>query len=391
MAVLLDNPIRSYQWGSSTALAGFLGRSPSGEPEAELWIGAHPDSPSIVVGDGRPLDRYIADDPSGTLGPAVVKRFGDRLPFLLKVLAVERPLSIQAHPTIAQAVAGYAREDSAGIALSSRRRSYRDRSHKPEMVVALTSCEALLGFADPAETAELLESCEHPELAGAGQVLRGERGLREVVSRWLRLPDGAAGDVLGALAHEATGRTEPSFALIDRLGRVHPHDRGLLLAMLMRHIRLKPGEAAFVPAGMPHAYLSGMVVEAQANSDNTIRAGLTSKHVDTEEALRLLRCEPDIPVRVDVTSIGFQRRLYSPPSDIEEFRLCWLTLATEDVEASGPRLILVTDGQAQVHSGASSTTLRQGQAAFVPAAEADAAIRGHGSAFMLTCALDAAR
>ena len=345
-----------------------------------------------MLGDGRTLDGYIADDPAGALGPAVVTRFGPRLPFLLKILAVEQPLSIQVHPTAAQAVEGYTREDTAGVPPDSPERSYHDRWHKPEMVVALTEFEALLGFEDPARTAALLESCEHPELADAGPVLRAENGLRTVVSRWLTLPDGAAGEVLKALVEEASSRgNEPAFGLIDRLARLYPKDRGLLLALLMCHVRLRPGEAAFVPAGVPHTYLSGVAVEAQASSDNTVRAGLTAKHVDPAEVLRLLRWEPCGAVFVDAVPAGPDELVYPVQDGIEEFRLSRLTPTAEGTAAPGPRILLVMDGAAQVTSAGSVLDVRRGQAAFVPAADADARIHGRGTVFALTSALDTAR
>ncbi|WP_203432682.1 mannose-6-phosphate isomerase, class I [Jiangella asiatica] len=387
MAVLLDNPVRSYAWGSPTVIAELLGRPPSGQPEAELWIGAHPGSPSTVAGDGRSLDRYVAGDPAATLGAAVVERFGPRLPFLLKILAVARPLSIQVHPTIDQAVAGFAAEDAAGVALDDPRRSYRDRNHKPEMVVALTEFEALLGFDDPGAVAEVLESCEHPDLVGAGAVLRTAGGLERVVRRWLTLGDDQAADVVTALVAEASARRDdPRFGLVTRLAQDYPHDRGLLLALLMRLVRLAPGEAAFVPAGVPHAYLSGVAVEPQASSDNTLRAGLTPKHVDAAEVLNLLRYEPGGAVMVTPKPAGGEE-LYPVP-DVDELLLSRVPLSEgTTVPVPGPRLVLVVDGTAAV----GDVTLRRGHAAFVPATDTDATLRGDGVAFTLTTALDTTR
>lgn len=367
-------------------LADLLGRPPSGKSEAELWVGAHPDAPATVVGDGRTLDSYIADDPLATLGPAVIDRFGPRLPFLLKVLAVERPLSIQAHPTIAQAVEGYAAEDAADIALDSSQRSYHDRNHKPEMVVALTEFETLVGFTDPAVTADILESCEHPELVGAGAVLRGDNGLRNLIRRWLTLPAEQAQIILSALTQEAAARaTDPLFALIGRLHQAFPDDRGLLVAILMRYTRLHNGQAVFVQPGVPHAYLSGFAVEAQANSDNTLRAGLTIKHVNTDEVMRVLRYEVG-----GGTLIQPHRRdgelVYAAPG-VDDFLLTKVALSAADVPISGPLLMLVVDGEATVSTASGELTLHRGQAAFVLAADASARVRGKGVAFTLATAL----
>lgn len=390
MAVLLlNNPVRSYAWGSPTVLAEILGREPSGEPEAELWVGAHPDSPSTVAGDGRTLDQYIADDPEATLGPAVLRRFGPKLPFLLKILAVERPLSIQTHPTIAQAVEGYAAEDTAGIPRDSPLRSYRDRNHKPEMVVALTEFEALLGFDDPATVAATLEQSDEPDLAGAAAVLRAEDGLANLVRRWLSLPDGEAERIVAALTAEASARGHDArFALVHRLSQAYPMDRGLLLALLMRHVRLTPGEAAFVPAGVPHAYLSGVAVEPQASSDNTLRAGLTAKHVDTAEVMRLLRYEPGGAALITPVPDG-AAEVY-PVASVEEFLLSRVPLTGDGVLVPGPRLVLVVDGAAELTApSAAPLPLRRGQAGFVPASDTTAALTGDGVAFTLTTAIGA--
>ncbi|PZF81787.1 mannose-6-phosphate isomerase, class I [Jiangella anatolica] len=386
--MLLDNPVRSYAWGSPTVLPELLGRAPSGQPEAELWVGAHPGSPSTVVGDGRSLADVIAADPEATLGDDVVRRFGPRLPFLLKVLAVERPLSIQVHPTIEQAIEGYAAEDAAGLALDDPRRSYHDRNHKPEMAVAVTPFEALVGFDDPAEVATVLAPSEHTDLAGAAAVLRDQDGLERLVRRWLTLDDAAAAQIVSALTAEASARREePRFALVHRLAEAYPHDRGLLLALLLRHHTLAPGEAVFVPAGVPHAYLSGVAVEPQASSDNTLRAGLTPKHVDTAEVLRILRYQPGGAVPVPPVPGGPGLDVYPIPG-VDELRLGRVRLtpgATATV--SGPCLVLVLDGMAT----AGGVELARGHAAFVPAAEPDATLTGDGVAFTLTTALDQAR
>lgn len=388
--VLLDSPVRPYVWGSTTAIAEIQDRPPSGRPEAELWVGAHPDSPSTVVGDGRTLDRFIADDAEAALGADVLARFGPRLPFLLKILAVERPLSIQVHPTTAQAVAGHAAQDAAGIPADSPRRSYHDRSHKPELVVALTDFETLLGFADPADRAALLETCEHPELAGAAALLRGADGLRNLTDRWLNLPEASARAVVEALTAEASARDEPPFALVRRLSRIYPNDRGLLLALIMRPVRLKPGQAAFVPAGLLHAHLSGVVVEPQANSDNVLRAGLTAKHVDVAEVMRLSRFEPGGGVFVHPEERADGEQAYPAPG-IDEFLLSRVDLSATGVTAHGPRLVLVIDGEAVVSAASSQVTLRSGESAFIPASDVAPRLSGKGVAFMLSTALDAAR
>ncbi|NEE02481.1 mannose-6-phosphate isomerase, class I [Phytoactinopolyspora halotolerans] len=397
MAVLLENPVRSYAWGSPTVIPALLGQEPTGEPQAELWVGAHPGSPSTVAGDGRTLDRYIADDPETTLGAGVAERFGGVLPYLLKILAIERPLSIQVHPTIEQAQQGYAADDAAGIPLDSPKRSYRDRNHKPEMVVALTDFEALMGFREPRELVWLFEEIAPDEFADAIAMLKRHDGLRDLVTAWLNLPETEAGRLVRVLTEIAAARQDrEALRIVARLADVYPGDRGILLASLMIRVPLRPGDAAFVGAGVPHAYLSGVAVEPQASSDNTLRAGLTPKHVDTTEVERILRYEPHGGQRILPRECGPQEHVY-PIMDLDEFRICRLELSGEEIRPSGygPRVVLVVDGEAElrtganiVHSGqAEPMRLEQGRAAFIPSSEPSAVITGRGTAFTVTPAL----
>jgi mannose-6-phosphate isomerase len=393
VAVLLENPVRSYAWGSATVIPELLGLEPSGEPQAELWVGAHPGSPSVVAGDGRTLAEYICADPVATLGSGVVERFGGALPYLLKILAIERPLSIQAHPTIAQAGQGYDTEDAAGVPLGSPKRSYQDRNHKPEMVVALTEFEALLGFREPADIAAALERSGREEFTQAIAMLRQGDGLRRLVSAWLSLPESEAVPLARTVADEARSHLDlEPFAVVDQLAAAYPEDRGLLLALLMRRIRLAPGEAAFVAAGVPHAYLSGVAVEPQASSDNTLRAGLTPKHVDAAEVVRILRYEPGGGLLIEPHDVQPGERLYPVPG-LDEFRLSRLELHDESIRPSGrgPRVVLVVDGRVSVRARGEADAavngglgLRSGQAAFVPASEPDVVVSGSGTAFTIT-------
>ncbi len=386
VVVLLDNPVRSYSWGSSTVLPRLLGREPTGEPQAELWVGAHPGAPSRVVGDGRTLDAYIAADPEAALGAVNVARFGPRLPYLLKILAVEQPLSIQAHPTVAQAVDGYAADDAAGIPLDAPNRSYRDRNHKPEMVVALSDFEALIGFAPPGETARILDSIGG-ELRTEADRLRAD-GIESLVRRWLTLPADDAGALVETVTAAASRHDRPWAELLARLAKAYPGDRGLLVALTLQEVRLRPGEAAFVGAGVPHAYLSGVAVEPQASSDNTLRAGLTTKHVNTAELLRILRYETG---GVVLTRPQGPPALQAYPVPVADFRLSRLELSSGDVTLTeGPTTILVVQGSATVRAAGEAVVVMPGEAAFVPAAEGTATVTGAGLAFAIAPGADAA-
>lgn len=389
MAVLLENAVRAYAWGSPEVIPRLLGQEPTGEPQAELWVGAHSGGPSVVAGTGTGLDDYLAADPARLLGAATLTHFGATLPFLLKVLAVERPLSIQVHPTRAQAAAGFAAEDAAEVALDDPRRCYRDTNHKPEMVVALTEFEALLGFRRPEETAALLRSFGLPALTTAASALEAPDGLEKVARSWLSAPDddvvALVADVVGAAPRTAVAE------LVANLAAQYPGDRGVLLALLLRHVRLAPGEAAFVDAGVPHAYLHGVAIEPQASSDNTLRAGLTPKYVDVDEVAALLRYEPDGALLVEPVLVAPGRQDYPVPG-MTEFLLSRIQPESAAVGiGSGPRLVLVVDGTLEARTAAGELSLQRGQAGFAGADEGEATLHGDGVAFSVGTAIDTAR
>ncbi|MBA3278896.1 MAG: mannose-6-phosphate isomerase, class I, partial [Geodermatophilaceae bacterium] len=272
----LINEIRRYAWGSQTAMAEFLGRkAPTAEPEAELWIGAYPACPSRLA-DGRTLQELIAADPTAALGAAAVARFGPRLPFLLKVLTIGAPLSLQAHPDAGRAEQGFAAEEAAGVPLDHPSRNYRDPRHKPEMLCALTPVEAFCGFRAVPETVALLDELAVAELAGLRDTL-SVGGLPDAV-RWIfDVPnaevEGAVSAVGKAASKVGSGPDVPALQWISRLADKYPDDRGVLLTLLCGFIRLEPGEALVVPAGCLHAYLAGVGVEIMAESDNVLRGG----------------------------------------------------------------------------------------------------------------------
>lgn len=287
------DPVQHYSWGSHSVLAQMQGRpSPTEQPEAELWIGAHRSAPSqLVLETGRqPLNGLLLGEPERFVGHGaqVVAEDGS-LPFLLKILAIEAPLSIQVHPSIAQAQEGFEREEAAGIAIDAAHRSYKDRSDKPETVVALSRLQILTGMRERAELGLLAEALDQQWLR---EVLESpEPVLRTVLS----LPEDRAQAALADL-EEAVRRLpadDELGAVLSYIARSHPGDRGLLVAACMNHFVLEPGESMFTPAGQVHAYLQGTAVEIMACSDNVLRAGLTPKHVDVEELLRVVTDDQD--------------------------------------------------------------------------------------------------
>ncbi|MGW1173417.1 mannose-6-phosphate isomerase, class I [Kitasatospora sp. NPDC002543] len=379
----LVNTVRPYAWGSLTALPELLGQQPTGEPQAELWMGAHPGAPSRADrGEGpRRLDELIAADPEGELGAASVARFGPALPFLFKVLAAGIPLSIQAHPTLDQARAGFAAENALGIPLDAAERNYRDANHKPEMVCALGDFEGLCGFRRPAEAARLLAGLAVPGLAPVIERLAaGEESeaLRGALTAALALDPETVRRTVEGLA--LTG-PDGEYAPYARIAEDFPDDRGVIAGMLLNHFRLRAGQALYLGAGVPHAYLSGVCVELQANSDNVLRAGLTPKHIDVPELLEVVvftAGAPEVlePAPVDGTP---GEELYPVP--IDEFRLSRFVLdgAGREIDGRTPQILLCTEGDARLTSAAGTVLdLARGQSAFLPATGAPTRLSGTG-------------
>jgi mannose-6-phosphate isomerase len=377
---LLENPIRGYAWGSRTAIAGLQGRpAPTPQPEAELWMGAHPDSPSAA--GGTPLTDVIGADPAGVLGADTVERFGPRLPFLMKVLAAGEPLSLQAHPTMQQAAAGFDAEEAAGRPAGAPDRNYKDRYHKPELLVAVEPFDALCGFADPAVTAVTLSALEVEALAPTIEALgqpSPEKALRDAVTGLMALSDaarkGLVEDVVGA------ARERGILPLAVDLGERYPGDIGVVVALLLNHVCLQPGEAVWMPAGNLHAYLRGTGVEIMAASDNVLRGGLTPKHVDVPELLNVLRFEVlDDPV---TRPVALSPGVVTWTTPVDDFVLHRVGPQGDAVTlpGTGPRIVLCLTGEVTVDDGAGAVALTGGQAAF-GAAGRTATVSGTGEVY----------
>src|SRR3989440_6203738 len=379
----LVNTVRPYAWGSTTAIPELLGTEPTGEPQAELWMGAHPGAPSrLDRGTGLvPLNEVIDADPPAELGKAAVDRFGPRLPFLFKILAAAAPLSLQVHPDLAQAKAGFEDEEARGIPVDAPHRNYKDANHKPEMLCALVPFDGLCGFRRPSEAADLLERLGVDGLKPYVDILRAQpesEALREVLVAVLT----ADRDAMAATVTQATeaaerlatesGRVADSYAAYARAAHSFPGDPGVIAAMLLNHVRLEPGEALYLGAGVPHAYLDGLGVELMANSDNVLRCGLTSKHVDVPELLRIVRFEPSDPglLRPEASEEG--EEVYDAP--IDEFRLSRYVLAPggapRTLDDRTPQILLCTAGTVRLTSkDGSELDLARGESAYLPAGE----------------------
>lgn len=384
---LLQGAVRTYAWGSRTAIADFTGRpSPTAHPEAELWFGAHPGDPAMLETDegARSLLDALRDDPEGQLGATVCERFGETLPFLVKVLAADEPLSLQAHPSAEQAAEGFERENQQQIPVSAPNRNYRDPSHKPELIVALGQFEALAGFRPVAHTIELMRALAVTDLDPFVNLLSGQPdagGLRAVFTTWITAPQPDL-DVLvpavidGAINYVRSGRTEfaSEAKTVLELGERYPGDAGVLASLLLNRITLAPGEGIYLPAGNLHAYINGVGVEVMANSDNVLRGGLTPKHVDVPELLRVLDFTPaaDVVVRSQVVEDGIES-IYPTPAP--EFAVSVLRIDGDrvghEIDAptrhDGPQILLCTEGSTVVHAKGGTVTLQKGSAAWVSA------------------------
>lgn len=389
----LHNPIREYAWGSHTALAELLGEpSPSPGPQAELWIGAHPGAPSEVRLDagGLPLGEWIRSNASDVLGAAVVAEFGTELPFLLKVLAAERPLSLQAHPSAEQARGGFERENRAGIPETAPHRSYRDPNAKPELICALTPFAAMCGFRPLEEIVAQVDELRARGLAALLGRLRFEREpdhLRTFFEALMALDARQAAVVVEeAVAAAESGYGAPEVrGWLRKLAAAYPGDRGVVAPLFLNLLELRPGEALYLPAGQLHGYLYGTAVEIMANSDNVLRGGLTEKHVDVPELLATLRFEPRLPEVLTPRRRDAAESSYATPA--REFELSVIELRPGQPFDSGTRdrveILFCSEGSVAIEGNVApgAASLEAGAAAIVPAAAGAYRLVGQGTVY----------
>jgi mannose-6-phosphate isomerase len=380
----LENTVQRYAWGSRDAIPRLVGAAPDGEPWAELWLGAHPSAPSRAVG-GMPLDQLIAAEPGELIGARVAARFGPRLPFLFKILAAARPLSIQCHPDADQARAGFARENQRGMAPDARERNYRDDSHKPELVAALDRFEALVGFRSPLAIRDAMARAAPRALAGEIPLLEREGGLAAFVAALLRLP----ADRRRALVAETTAAlaSDPSreAAWVRRLAADFPADPGVLAPLFLHRVELAADQALYLGPGVLHSYLAGTGLEIMASSDNVLRGGLTDKHVDVDELLAVLRFEPQVPEVISPESADGRLFAYLTPAS--EFRLAFVELdaGAYRCAAPGPAIALCLGRRCRIRAdSAVGLELARGQAAFIPAALDAIRLEGEGRVYLAT-------
>jgi mannose-6-phosphate isomerase len=397
----LDNPIRDYAWGSVSDIPEFLGIAAEGDPVAELWIGAHPDSPSRVGRDGKSesLAEVIAARPQAELGPAVAGRFGPRLPFLLKVLSAARPLSLQVHPDKQYAEQAYAAQQQAPGAP----RDYTDDNHKPELICALRDGFAgLCGFRAVPDSRRLFAALGVPGLAEISDRLDcadPASGLRTVVTSVLTSETDKAPLIAAVqqacerIAAEG-GEWGPACAAYAAVAAAYPADPGVLVALLLNYVELAAGEALFVGAGVPHCYLHGFGAELMASSDNVLRAGLTSKRINVPELLRVLDfqpAEPTVLCPVPSSAVGSGPEAGEPgavyPTPVDDFRLSRLDLSGQPIGLPGgrPQILLCIAGAIELRDDSGGLLeLSRGQSAYLSASDTGVSITGRGTVLRAT-------
>jgi len=384
----MKNPIQNYAWGSHSALAELLGRPvPSAEPEAELWMGTHPKAPSVVAiaQQWQTLSAWIASAPQAILGRTVSSKFNNQLPYLFKVLAIAKPLSIQAHPNQQQAQQGYAKEDRWKIPLDAPNRNYKDANHKPECLCALTTFSALCGFREPDQIIALTERVSNPEL---GRVLRHlsahtvQQGLRAFLHDLMTLSPSIRADIIRTAIAKTRQMThpEPAYHWLLGLYETYPDDIGILAPLFLNLIDLAPGEALYLPAGELHAYLKGVGIELMANSDNVLRGGLTPKHIDLPELMQVLNFKDrEIDILIPERHQGGESRYTTPAS---EFILSVLEIV-ESARYQSPanrsiEMLLCVEGKAWIETPGvhARIDVRKGTSVVVPAAVSSYTIAG---------------
>jgi mannose-6-phosphate isomerase len=387
---LLKNSIQEYAWGSRTAILELLGQPvPADKPQAELWMGAHPKAPSQVFSDGlwRSLPEVIQESPEETLGKEVAARFSNKLPFLFKVLAAAKPLSIQAHPNKEQAGQGFARENELGIPLDAPNRNYRDDNHKPEIICALTPFWALNGFRKIEQTLRLLEEASIPSLAEIVSFLRrhpNRDGLKKFFNYFMTTDRGRQRKIVEQAVNSAEKRIheEPVSTWMIKLNEEYPGDIGVLSPIVLNLVRLEPQQAMYLPAGELHGYLEGVGVELMANSDNVLRGGLTPKHIDVQELLGVLNfTDGDLNI-LGPANLTSGEAIYT--TEAAEFVLSVIQVsATAPLRSARNRsveIVICTEGEARVTdlSDGEITPLTKGTSIIVPAAVEQYGIEGDG-------------
>lgn len=370
----MDNKIQNYDWGSRTAIQDLFGfANEAQQPQAEVWMGTHPNGCSIVKQGSTnvSLSELIKQDPPAFLSQSTSKAFGD-LPFLFKILAADKALSIQVHPNKQDAELGYAKEQELGVPLSAFNRNYKDANHKPELVYALTEYQAMNGFRPFDEIITEFRLCDIPEVNSYLEQFErnpNQDGLCHFFVEILSMKEARKLNAVDhLLSYAAMKQARPVYALILDLAEQYPNDVGLFAPLLLNVITLKPGEAMFLCARTPHAYIKGTGLEIMANSDNVLRAGLTPKHMDVEE---LVKCTDFIPKPINtlLTQAEINGSEHHFPVSVQDFQFSVFQAPKEQrVEMTSAEILMPIDADVALLAQSGETlVLGKGQSAFIPA------------------------
>ncbi|USH01403.1 mannose-6-phosphate isomerase, class I [Grimontia kaedaensis] len=370
----LKNVIQDYAWGSYTSLTELFDMpNPEKKPQAEIWMGAHPNGCSKIAVENKEilLSDFIGSDMENILGASTTQQFGE-LPYLFKVLCAEKALSVQVHPSKAQAEAGFAKEEAAEIPLSASFRNYKDPNHKPELVFALTDYMAMNGFRDYSDILGFFHQLNIEELASLVSALQdnqNEQGLSDFFGALLSL-EGETKDtaVSKLLAYADANQTDELFGLLLTLSEQYPGDIGLFSPLILNTLTLQRGEAMFLDACTPHAYIKGTGLEIMANSDNVLRAGLTPKHMDVPELISCTRCLP-MPEETILLAPSIQSNAQHYPIPVPDFKFSvYRNTKNEVLSTQSAEILFAIDAPVTVsHSNGETVTLKKGESVFIPA------------------------
>ncbi|ELQ6105469.1 mannose-6-phosphate isomerase [Cronobacter turicensis] len=379
----LINSVQNYAWGSKTALTELYGvANPEGLPMAELWMGAHPKSSSKIQDDQgrtRALREVIDADKTALLGAPVAERFGE-LPFLFKVLCADQPLSIQVHPNKQASEEGFARENAAGIPLDAAERNYKDPNHKPELVFALTPFLAMNAFREFSEIVSLLQPVAgaHTAIAHFLAEPNADR-LRDLFAGLLNMQGEEKSRALAVLKATVASQQGEPWDTIRFIAQFYPDDSGLFSPLLLNVVKLNPGEAMFLFAETPHAYLQGVALEVMANSDNVLRAGLTPKYIDIPELVANVKfvAKPAAQLLTLPEKDGAALEFPIPVEDFA-FSLHDLQSQPQRLAQESAAILFCVEGEAVLSKGDERLTLKPGESAFVAANESPVNVSGVG-------------
>ncbi|MCU6383657.1 mannose-6-phosphate isomerase [Enterobacter quasiroggenkampii] len=379
----LINSVQNYAWGSKTALTDLYGiANPNNLPMAELWMGAHPKSSSKIEdasGQVRSLRDVIEVDKAALLGDKVAQRFGE-LPFLFKVLCADQPLSIQVHPNKQASEIGFAKENAAGIPLDAAERNYKDPNHKPELVFALTPFLAMNAFREFSEIISLLQP-----VAGAHNAIAhflenpNADALSQLFASLLNMQGEEKSHALAVLKAALDSQQGEPWETIRLISEFYPDDSGLFSPLLLNVVKLNPGEAMFLFAETPHAYLQGVALEVMANSDNVLRAGLTPKYIDIPELVANVKfvAKPAAELLTQPVKNGAELDFPIPVDDFA-FSLHDLSSAETSVAQESAAILFCVEGEATLSKGEQRLVLKPGESAFVAANESPVSVSGTG-------------